>query len=124
MDQATPPELDSRFIQANERTLLAWIRTSLALVTFGFVVARLGSWLNLVGKTPEPPALLSTAALGSCFIALALVVNVLALIRYQRVLNALRRGQGVPVDRLPFLFGCLLVILSAAVAVYTSVGGL
>lgn len=36
---------DPRFVQANERTLLAWIRTALGIMAFGFVVARLGLWL-------------------------------------------------------------------------------
>jgi len=29
---------DPRTLQANERTLLAWLRTGLALITFGFVI--------------------------------------------------------------------------------------
>ncbi len=37
---------DAAAIQANERTLLAWIRTGLSLTTFGFVIARLGAWLR------------------------------------------------------------------------------
>jgi uncharacterized membrane protein YidH (DUF202 family) len=57
MDKDNQVEPDSRFVQANERTLLAWIRTGLALVTFGFVIARLGAWLNAVQAAPQPPSL-------------------------------------------------------------------
>lgn len=39
--------VDLRILQANERTFLAWIRTGLALMAFGFVVARLALWLRL-----------------------------------------------------------------------------
>lgn len=39
-----PPDL--RIVQANERTLLAWVRTGLGIMAFGFVVARLGLWLD------------------------------------------------------------------------------
>ena len=34
------PELDARFSLANERTYLAWIRTSLALTAVGLVAAK------------------------------------------------------------------------------------
>jgi putative membrane protein len=31
---------------ANERTFLAWIRTSIAVITLGFVIAKFGVWLR------------------------------------------------------------------------------
>jgi putative membrane protein len=41
------PERETlRLHQANERTLLAWIRTAIALMGFGFVVARFGLFLR------------------------------------------------------------------------------
>ena len=39
------PESDPRVFFAAERTFLAWIRTGLALMGFGFVVARFGLFL-------------------------------------------------------------------------------
>ncbi len=49
---ATPtenrPVPDLRDYLAEERTVLAWIRTGLALMGFGFVVARFGLFLNEV----------------------------------------------------------------------------
>jgi putative membrane protein len=32
--------------QANERTFLAWLRTSIALIGFGFAIARFGLFLR------------------------------------------------------------------------------
>jgi putative membrane protein len=119
----SPSEPDSRLVQANERTLLAWIRTSLALVTFGFVIARLGAWLNAI--QPERRATSPShwaATLGTCFVLLSLVVDVLALIRYRRVVAALRGGQPVPLDRFPVVFGWLVVALGVLVVVYTFLG--
>ena len=45
MPASQPPE-DPRVRFAAERTLLAWIRTGLAMMGFGFVVARFGLFLH------------------------------------------------------------------------------
>src|SRR5262245_14810458 len=42
------PESDPRVFFAAERTLLAWVRTGLALIGMGFVVARFGLFLRVV----------------------------------------------------------------------------
>ena len=42
---------DPRIYFAAERTFLAWIRTGLALMGFGFVVARFGLFLRQVAAT-------------------------------------------------------------------------
>lgn len=39
---------------ANERTFLAWIRTGLATISIGFVVARFGLFLRELGLKSEP----------------------------------------------------------------------
>ena len=41
------PEFDPRVFFAAERTLLAWVRTGLALIGLGFVVARFGPWIGV-----------------------------------------------------------------------------
>ena len=55
-------EPDPRVFFAAERTFLAWIRTGLALMGFGFVVARFGLFLREIAAMqggPPPPAGLS-----------------------------------------------------------------
>ncbi len=44
--RATAPERDPREYFTAERTFLAWIRTGLALMGFGFVVAKFGLFLR------------------------------------------------------------------------------
>lgn len=49
--------LDARVYMANERTILAWIRTGVALMGFGFVVARFGDFLREISaQTSSPPS--------------------------------------------------------------------
>lgn len=42
------PATDLRVYFAAERTLLAWVRTAVTLMAFGFVIARFGLFLRLV----------------------------------------------------------------------------
>jgi putative membrane protein len=50
-------EPDPRVYFAAERTFLAWIRTGLALMGFGFVVARFGLFLReIAAMEARPPA--------------------------------------------------------------------
>ena len=51
----TEPPDDPRVPLAAERTLLAWVRTGLALMGFGFVVARFGLFLHELAAAHGAP---------------------------------------------------------------------
>ena len=90
------PEADLRAYLAEERTFLAWIRTGLTLMGFGFVVARFGLFLEVMqitrgGSAAQPPGL--SPWFGTVFIAAGVAVNLLSIRRHLRLVGELNRGQ-------------------------------
>jgi putative membrane protein len=66
---------DPRVYFAAERTLLAWIRTGLTIMGFGFVVARFGLFLSLLAtQRGAPPSAVDAAPHLSAIVGISLVV--------------------------------------------------
>lgn len=72
---------------AAERTLLAWVRTSLALFGLGFVMARLVITVDLAGGVPDSSArhvaAVASIVLGVAFVFVGAVVTAAAALRYR-----------------------------------------
>ncbi len=80
---------------AAERTFLAWVRTALALMGFGFVVARFGLFLRELQVTqPSQPARGYGFSLwfGTALIVLGTIVSVSSPWRYVRLVQDLNHG--------------------------------
>ena len=69
---------DPRNLQANERTLLAWVRTGLALMAFGLVIDRMALWFRYELHADEGFSLI----LGSAAIALGAGCQLVGAIRF------------------------------------------
>jgi putative membrane protein len=79
---------DSRLHMANERTFLAWIRTSIGIMIFGFVVERFAVPSEpLLPASPDAPANGSgyLAKLGICLVLLGVAASLLATYRFLRI---------------------------------------
>lgn len=75
--------------QANERTFLAWLRTSIALIGFGFAIARFGLFLHQLQATVTQQAaptnsLLSSENLGVSLVIVGIVVDDTDVAAYQQ----------------------------------------
>jgi uncharacterized protein (DUF302 family)/uncharacterized membrane protein YidH (DUF202 family) len=80
---------------AAERTLLAWIRTGLALMGFGFVVARFGLFLQelqIAQQTRSPQSYGFSLWFGTALIAVGVIVNCFAGWQHARLVQELDRG--------------------------------
>jgi uncharacterized protein (DUF302 family)/uncharacterized membrane protein YidH (DUF202 family) len=89
------PRGDLRDHLAAERTLLAWIRTGLALMGFGFVVARFGLFLQqlLVVQQARPAQSYGLSLwFGTALIAVGVIVNIFSGGRHVQLTRELDRG--------------------------------
>lgn len=86
-----PEEPDLRFYQANERTLLAWVRTGLTLMAFGFVVARLSVWLQV--EHPERDNNQMGSWLGVAIVALGCACHLIGASRFVLARRSLLAGK-------------------------------
>lgn len=104
--------IDPRVAQANERTLLSWIRTGLALMAFGFVVERLAVWLGT--KTNA-----ATLVIGAVIVGLGACCQVLGVVRFLSVKRALLEGRPPPSGGTgPVLLAVFTAIAGVALFVY------
>lgn len=107
---------------ANERTFLAWIRTSIAVISLGFVVAKFSVWLRELAARIDPQvSIRSTGAslpLGVGMMASGSVLAVLALLNYRAVNRAIRRGDDIGENRLVIGIAVVVALLGGALIAY------
>jgi putative membrane protein len=122
---ANPP--DPRVMFAGERTLLAWQRTSLALMGFGFVIERFSLFLSALRREPETPGHhLFSLLVGVALILVGAGVALASSVSYRRFLKSLP-SQDVASGYLTGLGALTNVLVAAAgiaLAIYLLVGGL
>ncbi len=115
-------EPDPRVYFAAERTFLAWIRTGLSLMAFGFVVARVGLFMRenafLQGGPLPPAGIWRWFGLG--LIGLGVLLTAAATGMHVATVKRLNRGE--PFVGRPTWLGVavavLLVVVGVLMAVY------
>ena len=105
--------------QANERTFLAWLRTSISLIGFGLAIARFGLFLRqsevtTTRKIGQYYVLPNSEILGMGLVIIGIIVVGLATLRYNQVYWQIERNRYQPnriiiwsISGLIILFGTL-----------------
>lgn len=105
---------------ANERTFLAWIRTSISIIVFGFVVAKFGitlrQFLQLQGRTETESGL--SLGIGVAFIAMGIFMALVAAIRYRITLRRLETNQFEPARIVIVFLASITALFGAILAAY------
>lgn len=100
-------EPDPRFLQANERTFLAWMRTALAIGAAGMAIA---------GLAPDTEPVWVRGAISVALATLAVTLMMWAVRRFRAADSALRHG-----TPLPQLHGAPVIAFALALLVVASV---
>lgn len=111
------PKIDrQREHQANERTFLAWLRTSIALISFGFAIARFSLFLRQLEASFTPQEAVAkpffhSENLGVSLVIFGIVVILLAAWRYNQVFGQIERGNYRPYRLMVWMTTSVVVVL-------------
>src|SRR5271169_2579011 len=124
-DSQSPSSNSSNFARdhlANERTFLAWVRTRLAVVVFGFAIGRFAiairQWMQLEGQGHVIPTSGLSVWFGTAAIIGGVLVCVAGLVRYRRTREQIDSGNFQPASFIIDLVGIATAVFGLALAAY------
>ena len=113
------PASDPRVYFAAERTMLAWLRTGIAVMAFGFVVARFGLFLQLLHGRADSGGDDMSSYLGGALVGLGIIATAGGAVQYQRFCRTLSPAERPRSASPRFVLGLswALVVMGAALAI-------
>ena len=106
----------------NERTFLAWIRTSISVIGLGFVVAKLSVWLRQLSARLDDPVQVKHSGfslpLGIGMMAAGGLLAVIAAWRYRRVRRAIEAGEPAAGEQTVVAVTLLVLAIAGALVAY------
>ena len=100
---------------AADRTLMAWIRTALALIGFGFTIAKLGDFVETRHPDIRLDPVRSMTIFGGVFLLLGVVSLVAAVIQHGWILKSIDAEDYTYVSSRPLAVSVSIVLIATAV---------
>ena len=118
--------LNRRVHMANERTFLAWIRTGIGIMAFGFVVEKFALFTKqmsfILGKSAQEVTLIPShgysAMLGILLVGLGALMGALAFIRFKKVEKQIDEDSWHPSSLLDALLTISVLAVGILLVVY------
>jgi putative membrane protein len=107
---------------ANERTFLAWIRTSIGIMAFGFVVVKFSLFVKqlsiLLSKQNITQSKGYSAFIGIALVAGGAFTSVLSYLRYKKTQNQINNGIYQSSSLIIFILTSVIFLISIFLIVY------
>jgi putative membrane protein len=105
---------------ANERTFLAWIRTGVAVVVFGFAIGRFAiairQWMQMQGRVAPQSGL--SVWFGTVAIVSGVLICIAGLVRYRRTREQIDAADFEPAGFIIDLVGVVTALFGVTLALY------
>lgn len=107
---------------ANERTLLAWIRTCIGIMAFGFVVVKFSLFIKqislVLGKESTIHQYGFSAPIGIILVLVGAICLLLSVMRYSKTKKGLNKGTYYHTSGLIYIIAGFILITSIVLVVY------
>lgn len=118
---------DIRDYLANERTFLSWIRTSIGIMAFGFVIEKFALFIEKISlflNVPSDeshnfsPSVESSSVFGITLVALGALICILALVKYKKTQRQIEKNNYHPSMLLDLMLALSVLAIAVFIVIY------
>ncbi len=103
---------------ANERTYLAWLRTGIAVMALGFVVAKFGIIIRELDTTAPTSSYVRSSSIGIVLVLAGGFLEIMALRSFVRNRKSIAEGNFVPSTGLEIAAGIIILLVAVLLIIY------